>query len=181
MSVIVWFKNDLRVRDNAVLYAALQSNEPIIPLYCLHPSQFATTQFGFRKTGIFRARFLLESVRDLDNQLRELGSGLLVKQGMPEKVLADVAAEYGASKVYTASEAGLEEIQQINQTKAILTSLNCELYTIDNFALLHRDDYSSLLSNIPDVFTDFRHIVEKSWVVRNECPISNQIKGLITL
>jgi deoxyribodipyrimidine photo-lyase len=178
MSVIVWFKNDLRVRDNAVLYAALQCNEPIIPLYCISNSQFSITQFGFRKTGIFRAQFLLDSLTELDSQLRNLGSGLLVKQGLPEQVLADVVAEYGATKVFTASEAGFEEMQLISQSKDILKSLNCDLYTIDNYALLHIDDYPNLLKNTPDIFTDFRHIVEKRWVVRNEYPIPNQIKGL---
>ena len=49
---IVWFRNDLRVLDNEALYKAWVSSEAVLPVYCVDPRLFGTTQyFGFPKTG----------------------------------------------------------------------------------------------------------------------------------
>ncbi len=178
MAVIVWFKTDLRVRDHAALFEAIQCLEPIIPLYCLNPEQFELTNFGFKKTGVFRAKFLLESLKDLDAQLRSLGSGLLVREGLPAQVIEKLAGDYGVTKVFTSSEAGIEEIEQITQVIEQLQSLNVELITIDNHALLNIEDYKLPLEQVPDVFTNFRHLVEKHWVVRDEYPMPEKLTGI---
>jgi deoxyribodipyrimidine photo-lyase len=73
---IVWFKTDLRLTDNETLIKAISQSEQIIPVYCFDDSHFETTKYGFKKTGSYRAQFLLESLRDLDSNLREIGSGL---------------------------------------------------------------------------------------------------------
>ncbi|MEI6065482.1 MAG: deoxyribodipyrimidine photo-lyase [Pseudanabaena sp. ELA748] len=39
------------------------------------------------KTGIFRAKFLLESVVDLRKNLRSLGYDLIIRIGNPEEIL----------------------------------------------------------------------------------------------
>ena len=178
MAVIVWFKNDLRVRDNAALYEAMQCHEPVIPLFCLSPEQFELTSFGFKKTGVFRAKFLLESLRDLDTHLRSLGSGLLVRQGLPARVLEELAKEYGATKVYSSSEIGFEELEQITQVREQLQLLNIELVTVENNALISLEDYALPLQKVPNVFTDFRHLVEKKWVVKAEYPMPEQLLGI---
>ena len=81
---IVWFTTDLRLNDNETLIQAIQQTAEVIPVYCIDEQHFQTTEFGFKKTGNFRAQFLLESLVDLDNSLRELGSGLIVVKGRPE-------------------------------------------------------------------------------------------------
>ena len=63
---IVWFKTDLRISDNETLVRAIEKSDEIIPVYCLNPSQFEETEFGFKKTGSFKTQFLLESLQDLD-------------------------------------------------------------------------------------------------------------------
>lgn len=69
--VLVWFRNDLRVRDNEVLVKAALSAKEVIPVYCFDPRTFENTNLGFPKTGSFRAGFLIESVADLRKSLRE--------------------------------------------------------------------------------------------------------------
>jgi deoxyribodipyrimidine photo-lyase len=46
--------------------------------------QTVTTRYGFKKTGNYRAQFLLESLQDLDANLRKIGSGLMILRGKPE-------------------------------------------------------------------------------------------------
>ena len=56
---LVWFGNDLRVQDNAVLEKAILENERLIGVYCLDPLLFKKSNFGFQKLGLHRLQFLL--------------------------------------------------------------------------------------------------------------------------
>ena len=60
-TALVWFKTDLRIADNETLTKAIAQSQQIIPVYCFDDSHFETTSYGFKKTGSFRAQFLLES------------------------------------------------------------------------------------------------------------------------
>jgi hypothetical protein len=83
-TTIVWFKTDLRLHDNETIIKAIAQSDQIIPVYCFDDTEYVTTEFGFKKTGSFRTHFLLESLIDLDKNLRELGSGLLILKGKSE-------------------------------------------------------------------------------------------------
>lgn len=62
---IVWFRNDLRLHDHEVLASAAKDpSREIVPVYCFDPRHFGSLrQTGLKKTAVFRARFLLESVQ----------------------------------------------------------------------------------------------------------------------
>ena len=63
---IVWFKTDLRLHDNETLFRAIEQSDQIIPVYCFDEKHYQTTEFGFSKTGSIRAKFLLESLINLE-------------------------------------------------------------------------------------------------------------------
>ena len=60
----------------------------VVPLYCFDPRHFMKTPWGNPKTGQYRAQFLLESVLDLKQSLRNIGSDLIVHLGKPEDAIA---------------------------------------------------------------------------------------------
>ena len=110
-TAIVWFKTDLRLHDNETLIKAMLQSDAIIPIYCFDDSHFVTTEFGFQKTGSFRAQFLLESLMDLDATLRTLGSGLVILKGKPEEEIPKIVQQYKAAKVFAKREVSYEEKQ----------------------------------------------------------------------
>ena len=69
---LVWFGNDLRIHDNDVLQTAVEHHDRVIGVYCLNPELLKKTNFGFRKLGIYRAKFLLESLTDLQAERMDL-------------------------------------------------------------------------------------------------------------
>jgi deoxyribodipyrimidine photo-lyase len=109
--IIYWFRNDLRIHDNEGFYAAVKRSEEVIPVYIFDPRQFAMTRFGFRRAGALRTQFLLQSVAALRASLREKGGDLLIRVGEPEKIIAQMAEEYGAEFVYTSKEIAPDETQ----------------------------------------------------------------------
>ena len=59
----------------------------MVPLYCFDPRQFCATPWENAKTGAVRAQFLLQSVLDLKQNLRRIGSDLVIHLGMPEDAI----------------------------------------------------------------------------------------------
>ena len=164
---LVWFRTDLRIHDNETLVRAIESNDQIIPVFCLDKRQFATTAFGFKKTGNIRAQFLLESLQDLDTNLRKLGSGLIVVQGKPEEAIPELAKTYQVQTVYSKKEVAYEEIQSQQLVEQELWKMNCPLETFSTSTLYHAQDLPFALKDIPDVFTLFRKQIEKESSIRN--------------
>jgi deoxyribodipyrimidine photo-lyase len=163
---IVWFKTDLRTEDNETLIKAIALSDQIIPVYCFDDSHFETTKYGFKKTGNFRAQFLLESLQDLDANLRALGSGLLIVKGKPEIEIAKIVQEYKAIKVFAKREVAFEEKQTEKLVQAELFKLRCELETISTSTLYQAADLPFSIKDIPEVFTNFRKKTEKDAVIR---------------
>ena len=110
MSVLLWFRNDLRLHDHQPLWEAVQSGQRVIPFYGFDPRQFSQTAFGFPKTGAWRAQFLLESVADLRQSLQALGSDLVVRMGHPEEVIPHLVQELGLKAVAWHEEVPPEEV-----------------------------------------------------------------------
>ena len=90
MNNLVWFRNDLRVQDNNSLFEASKNKENTIGVYCLDPRQFETNKHGFKKTEKFRAKFLLETLRDLKNNLADLNIPLYIFHDIPEKAIPEL-------------------------------------------------------------------------------------------
>lgn len=172
---LVWFRNDLRVQDNESLYRAVLENETVIAIYFFDPRYFETDKFGFRKTEKFRAKFLLETVKQLKNNLDKLNIPLFVYRQHPEDVMPQFFEDYDISSVYLQKEWTQEE-----EEISLSVKKSIERFTIvwkehyDQF-LFHPDDVPFELSQIPQVFTNFRKKCEKYTSVRPEFKIQKSL------
>ncbi|MCJ2182622.1 DNA photolyase family protein [Novosphingobium sp. 1949] len=92
--VIVWFRRDLRLRDQAALSAAASAG-PVIPVYVLDDECAK-----HRRMGGASRWWLHHSLEALDAALRKKGSRLILRRGRCEEVLAQLARETGASAVH---------------------------------------------------------------------------------
>ena len=174
---IVWFKTDLRIEDNETLIKAIAQSDQVVPVYCFDDSHFETTPDGFKKTGSFRAQFLLESLLDLDINLRKLGSGLLILRGKPEIEIPKIVQEYKAQKVFAKREVAFEEKQIEKLVQDELFKLRCELETCSTSTLYHAEDLPFSIKHIPDVFTNFRKKTEKDAIIRKPFEKPSQINS----
>ena len=165
-NALVWFKTDLRIEDNETLIKAIAQSENIIPVYCFDESHFENTSYGFKKTGPFRAQFLLESLQDLDAKLRTLGSGLRIVMGKPEVEIPKLVQEYKVQKVFAKREVAFEEIQTEKKVQSELFKVRCELDRFSTSTLYRAEDLPFSIKDIPDVFTNFRKKTEKESEIR---------------
>jgi deoxyribodipyrimidine photo-lyase len=94
-TIIVWFRNDLRIADHPALYQAIADADRVIPLFVLDPKLLHGS-----KSSSNRNRFLLECLTDLRVSLQKKGGDLVVRTGQAPEVLQELASEYGAASVY---------------------------------------------------------------------------------
>ena len=92
--VILWFRQDLRLSDQAALIAAARE-APVIPIYVLDDA--APRQW---KMGGAARWWLHHSLKDLEERLRAKGSRLILRHGDSAEQLAAVAKESGAERVH---------------------------------------------------------------------------------
>ncbi len=167
-TALVWFRNDLRVSDHTSLAEAVSSNDKVLGVYCFDPRHFEYTSFGFKKTEKFRARFLIESVKELRTSLRALNISLVVRIDRPETALPKLVNELSVDTIFCQNEWTQEEKVVTDELRKNLAD-NCTIReTYDQF-LYHPDDCPIAIDNIPRVFTAFRKSCEKQAQVRPEC------------
>ena len=158
---ILWFRTDLRLTDNLALQAAIQQCEEIIPVYVFDEQWLGEDQWGFRRIGPFRKRFLLESLQDLKEHLTELKSDLIIEQGRPENILPEIAEKYNCEKIFCSKEYTYEEIKT---EEKLAKKINIQFF--HNAPMIHPDDVVFDIEKMPEVFTTFRKKVEKYSEIR---------------
>lgn len=168
--ILIWYRADLRLHDHEPLKAALEKTQAtsgqVMPVYCFDPRQFGKTSFGFPKTGTFRAQFLLESVADLRRSLRAIGSDLVLRQGVPEVIIPQLAQALGITAVYYHREVTSEETAVETALQQTLQALNVESKPFWGHTLYHLDALPFRLRELPELFTHFRKQVEQQSTVK---------------
>ncbi|HOW69039.1 MAG TPA: deoxyribodipyrimidine photo-lyase [Phycisphaerae bacterium] len=93
-ATLVWFRQDLRVEDNAALVAAARRGAPVIPVYIWSPGEQ-----GDWAPGAAARWWLHHSLGQLDASLRRLGSRLIIGRGRALKVLRGLVRRTGADTI----------------------------------------------------------------------------------
>ena len=178
-TTLVWFRNDLRVHDHEALHYAATHSDIVLPVYCFDPRSFGEGMFGLPKTGPVRARFLRESVMDLRDRLRSLGTDLVVRQGRPETVLPALVRETDATEVCLFEDIGTEEKAVEDAVEHALTDTGAHPSYFWGKTLYHLDDLPfDDASDVPDVFTPFRKRCQKQCSVRSTVPTPDALPPL---
>ena len=194
---VVWFRSDLRLHDNPVLskVAAIPGAKEIIPVFCFDPRQVGKNAspphntFGSAKSNALRARFLVDSVADLKENLASKGSDLLVGIGKPEELLplliqppcngptTFICQEQVTSEELDVDYAVARALKRAkpDNPPQLLKLWSGTLYDDNAIKMLFGAD----LSSMPDVFTPFRNKVEAKADVAG--PLDAPIDGSLPL
>lgn len=165
-TILVWFRNDLRIHDNEILFEATRKADKVLPVYVFDPFYFHADDSGNHKTGNLRARFLLESVADLRKHLRALGGELIIRFGDPAEVIPALANEYRVNEVYHHREVAYEETAISEQVETALWKLKLNLKHFIGHTLYHKEDLPFPIKDIPDSFAIFKKKIERESTVR---------------
>ncbi|GGH02751.1 deoxyribodipyrimidine photo-lyase [Polaribacter pacificus] len=93
--VFFWFRRDLRLQDNVALFHALIENAEVVPVFIFDDQILSELPKDDARIG-----FIYDTLKELDQQLKSLGSSLLIKKGSPSDVWAKLFEEYAFSALY---------------------------------------------------------------------------------
>lgn len=178
---IVWFRQDLRLHDNEALTDALAQAFEVIPVYVFDTRTFkGSTEYGFPKTGIYRANFILEAVKDLQRTLRKLGSDLIIRIGKPEEEIFSIAQQVRSNWVFCNRERTPDEVYVQDQLERKLWSIGQELRYSRGKMLYHTGDLPFPIQHTPDTFSQFKKEVERYVQIRKPLPAPERTFNIIT-
>lgn len=89
---IVWFRKDLRLRDNPAWATATRDHERVVALFVVDPGLW--DRVSDRRTALIAGH-----LQKLDASLRGLGGRLRIETGDPREVIPEVASSAGAERV----------------------------------------------------------------------------------
>ncbi len=164
---IVWFRLDLRLRDNISLSDALQSCDQVIPVYIFDERLYTrSSNYGFRRIGIHRAEFLLESVLDLRKSLQKAGADLIIRYGKPEEIIFELARMHQTTAVFCNKERTAEEVEVQDKLELKLWSIGQEIRYSRGKMLYHTGDLPFPVNHTPDTYASFYREVGKIIPIR---------------
>jgi len=90
--VLMWFRRDLRLGDNAALAAAIETGRPVIPVFLDDEVSQALGAASRWRLGL--------GVAHLGDRLAAMGSGLILRRGDALDCLKTLMREVGAAEVF---------------------------------------------------------------------------------
>lgn len=189
---ILWFRNDLRLRDNAAL-ALANTAEFMLPLYVFDTSQFGDdhlSPYKFQRTGPFRANFLKQAVLDVRDCLILQGNDMLIRYGDIRDALDETIeklAAHGVEAIHlvahkettweeTRAEIAVEKrLQELGDKHNVSTAA----HYVWGATMHHIDDlpFNAGGASVPATFTAYRKWMESEDgpLVRDEIELADKL------
>lgn len=93
---IFWFRRDLRIEDNIGLAKAFADGLPVLPVFIFDKNILDKLQ----NPTDARVTFIYDTLKKIDNELREKGSGILILHGSPLECWNDILERYNVNEVF---------------------------------------------------------------------------------
>ena len=133
---IFWFRRDLRLEDNAGLYHALKSGQPVLPLFIFDRNILDDLE----DKQDARVSFLHQAIQQLSHELQGLGSSILVRYGEPLEVWQSILQEYDIQAVYTNRDYEPYALERDGQMASLLGEQGIPLHTFKDHVIFEQGE-----------------------------------------
>lgn len=155
---IFWFRRDLRIDDNAGLYHALRGQHSVLPLFIF--DQHILEKLEDRDDA--RVGFIHRSITALADELRELGSSIIVKLGRPIDVWRELLDQHSIAVVYTNHDYEPYAIERDDAVRKLLESRSVAFHTFKDHVIFEDQEVVKQDTSPYTVFTPYsRRWLEK--------------------
>ena len=133
---IFWFRRDLRLIDNAGLYHALRSGNPVLPVFIFDTNILEELEDKADK----RVDFIHRALENIQAQLTALGSTLHVLHGTPIECYKQLTEKYEIEAVYTNHDYEPYAAVREKQIGDFLAQKSIRLYTFKDQVIFEKDE-----------------------------------------
>ena len=163
---IYLFQRALRIDDNLGLIQCLKESTNVYPVFCVDPRQATPDKNKYMST--FALGFMLQSLDDLQLQLKKVGSSLSILYGEPQIILKEFIEKYDIQCIYIN-----RDYTPFAKTRAEELKLLTSVKEVDDYLLITPGNIVNK-SGVPyQVYTPFMKHFEK---IKNQILTPTNIK-----
>jgi len=148
---IFWFRRDLRLNDNAGLYHALKSGKPVLPLFIFDTEILDKLD----DKDDARVTFIYQSLVNLDQGLKQLGSSILIKNTSPKEAFIELLNEYEVDTVFANKDYEPYARQRDEGINKILTDKGSRFCTYKDQVIFEKNEILKTDGTPYTVFTPY--------------------------
>lgn len=133
---VCWFRRDLRLHDNAALYYALKSGEPVLPLFIFDRNILDLLED--KKDS--RVEFIYHTIGKLQSALHNKKSAMEVVYGRPDEVFEDLLKKYRIANVFTNHDYEPYATERDTQVRKLLADAKVQFHTYKDQVIFEKDE-----------------------------------------
>lgn len=147
-----WFRRDLRLEDNIGLFHALESKFAVIPLFIFDDSILNSLPRNDARVG-----FIHESLSTINEQLKRIGSSLLVKKGETTAVWKSLIQEFDIKEVFFNKDYEQYAIKRDNAICELLQSNNIVAFYFKDQVIFEEKEITKADGLPYTIYTPFKN------------------------
>ena len=151
-SALVWFRRDLRLDDNAALYAALKASRKVWCAFIFD----ADILDALPSKSDRRVEFIRESLVELNEALAAHGGGLIVIHGRAQEEIPRLATTLGVAAVFANRDYEPRALARDAAVTRALRALGIEFRTRKDHVIFEKDEVVTANGKPFSVFTAYR-------------------------
>ncbi len=133
---IFWFRRDLRLTDNAGLYHALKSENPVLPIFIFDKNILdKLADKADRRVGFIHA-----ALEEMQSTLIKMGSSLQVFYSTPLEALEKLFEKYKIEKVFTNQDYEPYAKERDDAVGSLLKTKAASLYTFKDQVIFEKNE-----------------------------------------
>lgn len=162
------FRRDYRIHDNIGLIKSLNHSHQVIPIFIFNPKQIKYNKFKSNNA----TQFMIESLIDLDSQLKNKGSKLYLFYGDIIQIIKKFIKEIYIDAIFFNKDYSPFSLKRDSKIKKLCLSQGIALYMIDDLCL---HPMGSIMTNKNDGYKKFNSYYRKAKKYEIMKPISSNI------
>ncbi|TSD67853.1 deoxyribodipyrimidine photo-lyase [Inquilinus sp. KBS0705] len=150
---IFWFRRDLRLEDNAGLYHALKSGNPVLPVFIFDKEILDELE----DKDDARVTFIYQAIENINKQCRQHHSSLLVIYDKPQHAWEQLIKTYNIATVYTNHDYEPYAKQRDGAIKDLLSKHHIEFKTYKDQVIFEKDEVTKDDGKPYTVYTPYKN------------------------
>jgi len=150
--VLVWFRRDLRLDDQAALYRALRAARRVFCAFVLDRDILDALPRADR-----RVEFILGALQTLDDALRASGGALIVRHGVAAEEIPRLAAELAVQAVYANHDDEPQALQRDARVAERLEGRGVAWRSFKDHVVFERREVMTAAGGPYGVFTPYKN------------------------
>ncbi|WP_158798305.1 deoxyribodipyrimidine photo-lyase [Pedobacter sp. L105] len=148
---ICWLRRDLRLNDHAALYHALKGELPVLLLFIF--DRKILDDLNDKKDA--RVTFIYQQLQQMEKELQQKGSSLLIKYGTPEEVWPEIIETYAVKEVYTNHDYEPYALERDDSLSEFLRTETISFKTYKDQVIFEKDEITKADGKPYTVFTPY--------------------------